>query len=278
MSFFVDAPWHGGDDAAAVLAIRYAGRQVGTRMTPTMARTGRRASGCWAGTTAAAVTIPVRVDRFRTWTLGHTRTWHPRAFATRATASTPPMMRLWKGSLGAQDLLDCDVPKDEGPSTTVTYAVPDCAGCLGRVYQWPAGTSDPPYGSEEKAVVGGQVQFVVPTRRTRGLEVSVQALRDGKPVSIAMALTRYQDYAPGAEVTLDQAQTQTAGSPCWAGTNAAAVTMALAVHQVEVYTSAQGTHQGTIAWLSPQVESLDPMVVVRKGVSTSEELTQCEVP
>ena len=55
--------------------------------------------------------------------------------------------------------------------------------------------------------------------------------------------------------------------------------MALAVHQVEVYTSAQGTHQGTIAWLSPQVESLDPMVVVRKGVSTSKEgLTQCEVP
>ena len=50
MSFFVDAPWHGGDNAAAVLAIRYAGRQVGTRMTPTMARTGRRASGCWAGT------------------------------------------------------------------------------------------------------------------------------------------------------------------------------------------------------------------------------------
>ncbi len=169
------------------------------------------------------------------------------------------------------------MPKDEGPSTTVTYTVPDCEGCLVRVYQWPDGASDPPYISEEKPVAGGQVRFVVPTRRTHGLEVSVQALRNGEPVSIAMALTRYQDYGPGAEVTLGQAQTQTAGSPCWAGTNAPAVTLALAVHQVEVFTSALGTHQGTIAWLSPQVESLDPMVFVRKGVSTSEELTQCEL-
>jgi len=279
MSFFVEAPWHGGDGSASVLAVRYAGREVGTRMTSRMARPGRRASGCWAGTTERTATIPVRVDRFRTRTFGQGRTWHPRAFATRATASTPPMMGpLWKGALGAQDSIDCKVPKDEGPSTTVTYTVADCEGCLVLVYQWPAGTTEPPYISEEKAVVGGQVRFVVPTRRTHGMEVSVQALRDGKPVSIALALTRYRDYGPGDEVTLDQAASQAVGSPCWVGTNAPAVTLALSVRQVDVFTSALGTHPGTIAWLSPQLESLGPMVTLRDGVYTSEELTQCELP
>lgn len=279
MAFFIEAPWHGSDGSAALLAVRYAGTQAGTRVTSRMARTGHRASPCWAGTTEATATIPVRVDRFRTRTYDLHRTWHPRAFASHALESTPPMMGpLWKGSLGAQDFPQCDVPVDEGPSTTVTYAVPDCEGCLVRVYQYPAGSSDPPYISDEKMVSGGEVRFVVPTRRTAGLEVSVRALRDGLPVGIAMAVARYQDYQPGDAVTLDQAHAQTVGSTCWAGTDTPEVTLSLAVRQEEVYTSAQGLHQGTVAWLSPQLDSLEPMGEVLNGLYVTEELPRCEVP
>lgn len=103
LTFFVDAPWHGADDVAALAALRYRGRSPGDAVTAADARTTHRATPCWAGTDQPAARIVIRVDRFPTRTaFTGQRTHHPRAYAPRTLETWPPMARAYRGSLGAR--------------------------------------------------------------------------------------------------------------------------------------------------------------------------------
>lgn len=113
MTFFVDAPWHGLDGVASVMVARYAGLTTGERVTPPQARSARRGEACWAGTAGPSARIVMRVERYRSRTMSQGKpTWHPRAWAVRGLESMPPMVRTFKGSIGAQDAIGC------GPSPT----------------------------------------------------------------------------------------------------------------------------------------------------------------
>ena len=75
------------------------------------ARTKKRASGCWAGTTDyRGVTLPVSVRKVSTsggrrQMTDATRAW----ISTTARRGWPPMSRAPKGILGAQEILPCEV-------------------------------------------------------------------------------------------------------------------------------------------------------------------------
>lgn len=116
LTFFVDAPWHGADDVAALAALRYRGRSPGDAVTAADARTTHRATPCWAGTDRPAARIVIRVDRFPTGTaFTGQRTHHPRAYSPRTLETWPPMARAYRGSLGAQDAYACTPPAPPSP-------------------------------------------------------------------------------------------------------------------------------------------------------------------
>ena len=104
ISASIDAPWEGTTGFVSMVAFRYRGESVGSRVSNGDARAKHRASGCWAGTDRDGITIPLRVRRVtvpgttgpataaRAWT-GTTQDW------------SRPMERAYRGVLGTQEVL-----------------------------------------------------------------------------------------------------------------------------------------------------------------------------
>lgn len=102
----VSAPWEGGTGYTAVAALRYAGTQAGDRVSFAAARDKRRATGCWAGTSAREDILRIKVRRV---TVDGTQgpTAGVMAWAPRTQDWLPPMQRVHDGVLGAQDVALC---------------------------------------------------------------------------------------------------------------------------------------------------------------------------
>lgn len=289
MSFFVDAPWHGNDLVSAVMTARYQGRHVGERVTPAQAAAARRGEACWAGTTAPTAHVVMRVNRYPTLTTPEGNpTWHPRAWAVRGLETIPPMASAYKGSLGAQDAPACGPPvagttraaavgRDRA-STTLTFQVPRCEGCRLRLGQWLAVTRRP-WVTGEHVVRRGTVRFVVPRKRTHGMQVAITAPWDGETGYQTFAVFRYGSRRPGQRIGFATAHRQTEGSACWAGTNAAHRTLKIAARRIPVRAIISGNQvAGTLAWTPTQQQTWNPMRSIRRGVYGSEEATLCTRP
>ena len=289
MTFFVNAPWHGNDLVAAVMAARYEGRQVGERVTPAQAAAARHGEACWAGTAASTARVVMRVDRFPSSTTPEGNpTWHPRAWAVRGLETMPPMVSAYRGSLGAQDAFPCGPTASGttriaaagrgGGSTTLTFHVPRCEGCRLRLGQWTAVTLRP-WITGEQAVRHGSVRFVVPRRRTHGMQVALTAPWEGGTGYQTFAVFRYGSRRPGQRIGFAAAHRQSEGSACWAGTNAAHRTLKIATRRVPVRATISGNRvAGTLAWAPTQQQTWNPMRSVRRGVYGSEEATLCTRP
>ncbi len=287
MTFFVDAPWHGADGVASVMVARYAGHPTGQRVEPRQARSARRGEACWAGTTATAARVVMRVERFRSRTLAEgKRTWHPRAYAVRGLASMPPMAPTYKGSLGAQDAYPCGpVPsartaaraQGRGGTTQLTVRIPRCDGCRVRLGQWSHVTRTP-WRTAERTVRHGRARFTVPSGRTHGMEVAVTAPWEGATGYQTFAVFRYGDRQPGQQIGFSAARRQRKGSACWAGTAASRRTLRLAVRRVPVRATSGARVPGSLAWSPRALRTWGPVRPVRSGVYGSEEATLCERP
>ena len=118
LSFLIRAPWEGNTGAVSNMVTRYRGQQIDTAVTSTEARQGRRAEGCWAGTTADEARLDFRVARVRARTLDGQPTQIPLAYATHAMSSWKPMVKTYRGTIGNQDAFYCTRP----PATKVTVA------------------------------------------------------------------------------------------------------------------------------------------------------------
>ena len=57
MSVAITTPWEGGTGYVTHVAFKYAGQETGDHVTFSEARHARKASACWAGTTAESATI-----------------------------------------------------------------------------------------------------------------------------------------------------------------------------------------------------------------------------
>ncbi len=112
MSASVLPPWerHGIPTGYTTMVVfRYAGERAGAMVSRREGRTRRRASGCWAGTTAAEVTVPLRVRKVRVeGTTG--RTTGSVAWTPRTQQWWRPMLRTSRGILGAQAIIPCKRP------------------------------------------------------------------------------------------------------------------------------------------------------------------------
>jgi len=107
LSITVLAPWDGGAGYVPTVAFRYAGEEVGDRVTGVVASTKRKASACWAGTASHAATIAVRVVHARSTNPPGDPIRTPRAFTAVTQAWDQPMQRAWHGMSGTQDATYC---------------------------------------------------------------------------------------------------------------------------------------------------------------------------
>ena len=107
LSVTVLAPWDGGAGYVPTVAFRYGGTRPGDHVSKTLARTKRRASTCWAGTTKDAVTLRITVAHARSTNPPGDPIRTPRAFTSTTQRWEKPMERAYRGITGTQEASYC---------------------------------------------------------------------------------------------------------------------------------------------------------------------------
>ncbi|MCF6379200.1 hypothetical protein L2K70_16430 [Nocardioides KLBMP 9356] len=166
------------------------------------------------------------------------------------------------------------------PRTAVTFTVDDCEGCeiqlssaVGTYAEADAGKVDV-WNSKVKTVEGGSVTFTVPTKRTWGMSVAVEAPWEGFTGYRTTLAWRYNGELQGDTVTLAEAVTKKKASACWEGTRQREVTIPIVVEKVRV----QGVRtdvNGSIAFVPTTESWLKPMREVQDGVLGSQDVNIC---
>jgi hypothetical protein len=113
LSAWIRGPWEGqdggGTNYVANVVWRYDHEKVGSTVTRKAVRSKHRATGCWAGTDATAVTVPLEVRKVMVQgTTG--RTAGTLAWTKVTQAWWRPMLGVHKGILGTQDVMPCKRP------------------------------------------------------------------------------------------------------------------------------------------------------------------------
>jgi hypothetical protein len=117
------------------------------------------------------------------------------------------------------------------PTTVLTLAVDSCNGCQiflvqslkhasGRWTTWTSGA---------RTIRHGDVKFTVPTRRTYGMSMYLQAPWQTGGNSAPVVAVRYRNTTVGQTVTNRIARHKSYATACWAGTSAPEVTIAMRV-------------------------------------------------
>ncbi len=89
------------------MAFKYAGQETGDRVTFSDARHARKASACWAGTTAESVTIRLATRHAIVPGYDGRRTPAALVYATVTQDAMVPMNKTHHGILGSQDVGIC---------------------------------------------------------------------------------------------------------------------------------------------------------------------------
>ena len=106
LSVMVRTPWEGHTGYVTMVVFRYKGLATGERIGFNKARTMKKASGCWAGTTEKQASLRVKVRRVNVPGV-HGKVPGNIAWAPTTQAWLPPMLPVFGGVLGAQDVIAC---------------------------------------------------------------------------------------------------------------------------------------------------------------------------
>jgi hypothetical protein len=270
MSFTFDAPWAKGLGAVPNIVTRYQGHAVDAKVTRKQARAGKHAEGCWAGTpTSGLLQLDFAVSRVKVKTVDGKPGLAPLVYATHTMSSWKPMVKTFKGMIGNQDAFYCERPK----TTKVTFQAPGCDGCEIQVMNG-AFRPENTWSTDSREVSSGEVSFRVPRPLTKGISATVVAPWEGATGYTTLVAFRYAGHQPGDAVTFTDARGERHGSPCWGGSRAKHVTVALTTRQVTV-PGTTGPAAGTIAFAQVTQPWLKPMLRAHKGVLGSQEVIAC---
>jgi hypothetical protein len=106
LSVMVRTPWEGHTGYVTMVVFRYKGLAAGERIGFNRARTMKRGSGCWAGTTEKQASLRFKVRRVNVPGV-HGKVPGNIAWAPTTQAWLPPMLPTYGGVLGAQDVIAC---------------------------------------------------------------------------------------------------------------------------------------------------------------------------
>ncbi|MBU2073008.1 MAG: hypothetical protein KJ938_01100 [Actinobacteria bacterium] len=162
-------------------------------------------------------------------------------------------------------------------TTRVVLRMPDCEGCTVQVVSALA-TDDPDeprlWASLEKQVRDGKVAFPVPSTRTAGMQVLLDAPWEGHLGYRTTVVLRYAGQQPGEEMTVREARDRNRASSCFEGTSRDRVVLPVRTRPLQV----QGVHErvrGTLAFAARAVPWLSPMDRAVDGVLGSQDLRVC---
>lgn len=105
VSFTISAPWEGNTGSVSNIVLG-AGPVGGKGLSALQAKSRKRATACWAGTSESAVTIRVSVARVKVGGYDGPAT-AALAWASPTVPTTGPLNSTYKGRLGNQDAYYC---------------------------------------------------------------------------------------------------------------------------------------------------------------------------
>ena len=106
LSIAVSPPWETAVPYETMVALRYKGYAPGDKVSYSDINDAKKASGCWAGTTEAALTLKVVVKKVTV--MGNMGPVNGSiAFAKTTQPYLQPMHPVWDGVLGSQDVFGC---------------------------------------------------------------------------------------------------------------------------------------------------------------------------
>lgn len=269
MSFLIDAPWEGNTGAVSNIVTRYAGHRIDSFVSRGAARHGARAEGCWAGTMVDEMRLSFHVSRVPAKTLDGQPTQIPLAYATHSMSSWRPMVKTYKGTIGNQDAFYCTQPK----TTKLTLTAAGCDGCVINVMNG-ASRLENTWEAPPKTFKNGHVTVRVPRNMTRGVSANIYGPWEGNTGYATLVAWRYGGHRVGSTVSFADARSRHYGSPCWGGTDQAALTVPLTVRKVRVPGNT-GPTNGTIAFAKVTQSWLPPMEKTGNGILGTQEVITC---
>jgi hypothetical protein len=159
--------------------------------------------------------------------------------------------------------------------TTLTIRAPGCDGCRITLDQGVWTRHDAKvWQRRAKTVRDGEVTFRVPTRRTHGMSMLVDAPWDGQLEYVTTVAFRYAGLQPGDHVGARVARHKHRASACWAGTNRDAITLPLTIRKVRV-PGVRHRVWGTLAYATTTRHWMVPMRQAWRGVLGSQDVNIC---
>lgn len=141
---------------------------------------------------------------------------------------------------------------DPSALTKIRYRVKGCENCLIQPHRVSArGSTYLDY--PRVRVRNGRAVSLVPTRRTRGMAISINARRWNPPGAIPLVIVRYAGTTPGQKVSPSRARQSSQGTDCWAGTSRRTVTLKIRTERFRRQPTIDPRDRGRriIVWTSP---------------------------
>ncbi|WP_296605626.1 hypothetical protein [Nocardioides sp.] len=160
------------------------------------------------------------------------------------------------------------------PHTRVTLSVTGCEGCDLRLTQALDG-HEQVWQSTARTVEDGTVSWRIPTRRTHGISITVDAPWDGGPGYVPTVAFRYGGEQVGDEVTPALARTKRRASTCWAGTDARAATLPITVVHARSTNPPGDPIRTPRAFTSVTQDWMKPMERAWKGITGTQDVGWC---
>lgn len=160
--------------------------------------------------------------------------------------------------------------------TKVVLTIDGCDGC--RVLPSSSLDDGPLWQTSARKVRDGKVSFSMPTVRTKGLRLALDAPFEGATGGVPHVVFHYQGQRFGEPVTTYAATTARKGSVCFSGTARRTLRLAVAVRQVMVDgTSADGEPVvGALAYTTTTQRTRKPFELVRDGYFAAQAIPLCE--
>ena len=181
-----------------------------------------------------------------------------------------------------------DSPPDPVPISASTHTLVTlnftgngCVGCLVSPQQYiPARNNNGQeidWEGQERKVRGDSITFRVPTENTRGMsfEISNPAYDDGFYDATPLIVFQYKGYEPGEWVERAQAVKASSGSPCWAGTTEASVSLSVNVRAVKLRAMDDSRVRVPLAWVAPTEAAFGGFTSTDRGVVAAQDVYPC---
>ena len=156
---------------------------------------------------------------------------------------------------------------------TLNFTGNGCDGCVitprQLIYASDNGGQEVSWDGQPRKVRGDSVTFRVPTESTRGMYFYIDEPAfdsDGFYDARPMVVFQYAGYEPGEWVERSQAVKASSGSPCWAGTTEASVSLSVNVRKVRVEGVSDTRVRQPLAWVAPTEEAFGGFMNTDRGV------------